>query len=184
MGVEIFEVHSLWSWRQSIWMAPYIIAMARQRAATKDPVMRDIIKKAMNSLYGKMLQDKTSMRNLRPYTSAPTFVKACWRPNFVDCHIMQMDDESGTPFFGLVETVKSGGIVLDTPRAAGFVILEMSKLLMLRAHYGFYKRTYGERAKLLFTDTDSLCYLIEAPDVMRDMLESKELLFDLAGALL
>jgi hypothetical protein len=182
MGVEIFEVHSMWSWRQSTWMMDYIIGMARQRATTKDPVLREIIKKAMNSLYGKMLQDKTSQRNLLPFTSAVAFVKACGRENFVDSHIVQMDDGPGVPFFGLVERRRTGGIVLDSPRAAGFTILELSKLVMLRVHYKFFKATYADRAKLLFTDTDSLCYCIEAPNPLGDMLRSKEVLFDLISA--
>ena len=184
MGVEIFEVHSLWSWRQSRWMMEYIVGMARQRAKTKDPVLREILKKAMNSLYGKMLQDKSSQRNLVPYTSALAFVKACSRPNFVDCHIMQIDTEPGVPFFGLVESTKKGGVVLDSPRAAGFAILELSKLLMLRGHYHFFKQSYGERARLLFTDTDSLCYCIEAPNPLEDMLRSRHVAFDLASAFL
>jgi len=136
----------------------------------------------MNSLYGKMLQDKSSQRNLRPFTSAVAFVKACASQNFVDSHIMQMDDKPGVPFFGLVETRKARGIVLDSPRAAGFTILEQSKLVMLRAHYRFFKGTYGDRAELLFTDTDSLCYKIEAPNPLEDMLRSKEVLFDLISA--
>jgi len=182
MGVEIFEVHSLWSWRQSTWMAEYITGMARQRATSKDPVLREVIKKAMNSLYGKMLQDKSSQRNLRPFTSAVAFVKACGRENFVDSHIMQLDDRPGVPFFGLVETRKARGIILDSPRAAGFTILEQSKLHMLRAHYNFFKPTYGDRATPLFTDTDSYCYHIVAPNPLEDMLRSKEVLFDLLTA--
>jgi hypothetical protein len=184
LGVQIFQVHSIWSWRQSTWMASYITGMARQRATSKDPVLKEVIKKAMNSLYGKMLQDKASQRNLLPYTSAVSFIHACARPNFIDAHVMQLDDKPGVPFFGLVERSKAGGIVLDSPRAAGFTILELSKLLMLRAHYGFFKQSYGRRARLLFTDTDSLCYCIEAPTVLEDMLRSKKVLFDLAGAFL
>jgi hypothetical protein len=184
MGVEIFEVHNMWSWRQSPWMSSYILRMARQRATSKDPVLREVIKKAMNSLYGKMLQDKSSQRNLVPHTSATAFIKACAKPNFIDAHIVQLDSEPGVPFFGLVETTKRRGIVLDSPRAAGFAILELSKLLMLRAHYNFFKQTYGPRATLLFTDTDSLCYCIEAPSVLEDMLRSKDILFDLSCAFL
>ena len=65
----------------------------------------------------------------------------------------------------------------------GFSILELSKLIMLKAHYGFFKRVFGDKATLLFTDTDSLCYHIVSEDALKEMLASKEVLFDLAKAL-
>ena len=36
-------------------------------------------------------------------------------------------------------------------------------------HYGTVKATYGDRATLLFTDTDSLCYAVETDDIYNDM---------------
>ena len=191
MGVQILDVHSVWSFSQTCWMSKYILAMAAKRTASKDPTERDCIKKAMNSLYGKMLQDKASQRNMIPFTCAKAFVKACSRPCFKDAHIMQVDSEPGMPFFALVEQAKRSGILLDSPRCAGFAILELSKLLMLRTHYGFFKGTYGPKAQLNFTDTDSLCYKIETPDVMKDMLKCVvqgagrlQTMFDLGCALL
>ncbi len=183
MGVELFEVHSLWSCRQCRWMKNYITGMAAKRAASDDPVVKDCIKKAMNSLYGKMLQDKSRQCNLTPFTDAVKFTKAASKSRARTYHIVHLDTEDNPYFFGLVETDRRGGPVLDTPRAAGFAILELSKLLMLRAHYGFFKASYGDKARLLFTDTDSLCYSIEAVDAMRDMLASTEVAFDLLTAL-
>ena len=72
---------------------------------------------------------------------------------------------------------------MDTPRAAGFAILELSKMLILRAHYDHFRAQYGDRATLLFTDTDSLCYLIRCEDISEDMLRASKVVFDLLEAL-
>ena len=42
-------------------------------------------------------------------------------------------------------------------------------------HYNYIKKEYGSRAKLLFTDTDSLTYEIETEDVCKDLWKRKEL---------
>ena len=42
-------------------------------------------------------------------------------------------------------------------------------------HYNYIKKEYGSRAKLLFTNTDSLTYEIEKEDVHEDLWKSKEL---------
>ena len=47
-------------------------------------------------------------------------------------------------------------------------------------HYGVVKATYGEKATLLFTDTDSLCYSIQTQYVYADM-KSKINLFDFSN---
>jgi hypothetical protein len=70
-------------------------------------------------------------------------------------------------------------IKLNKPVYVGFSILDISKTLMYDFHYGFIKNKYGNKAKLLFTDTDSLCYEIETKDVYQDMYDNKEM-FDLS----
>ena len=64
---------------------------------------------------------------------------------------------------------------MNKPIYAGMCILDLSKLHMYQFHYDVIKKTYQDKAKLLFTDTDSLCYHIRCDDFYKDMRDSKEL---------
>ena len=48
-------------------------------------------------------------------------------------------------------------LTLNKPIYVGFTVLEISKLTMYALHYDFMKMNFNN-FKLLFTDTDSLCY--------------------------
>ena len=45
-------------------------------------------------------------------------------------------------------------------------------------HYNYIKKKYGEDAKLLMTDTDSLCYEIKTEDFYKDISADVEAKFD------
>ena len=50
----------------------------------------------------------------------------------------------------------------------------MSKVLIYEFHYDYIKNKYGNKSKLLFTDTDSLMYEIKTEDVYEDFSSDKE----------
>ena len=54
-------------------------------------------------------------------------------------------------------------------------ISDLSKTLMDKFHYQYIKAKYQSKAKMIFTDTDSLTYLIEMEDVYKDFHEDKHL---------
>ena len=66
-------------------------------------------------------------------------------------------------------------LTLNRPAYVGMCILDLSKTLMYDFHYNYIKKKYNNRARLLFTDTDSLTYEIEAEDVYKDFWNDKDM---------
>ena len=62
-------------------------------------------------------------------------------------------------------------VLLDKPIYMGMYVLDISKTLMFEFYYETIKQRYNDRAKLLFTDTQSLCYFIDTDILENDRLE-------------
>ena len=61
-------------------------------------------------------------------------------------------------------------VTLDKPMYTGFTVLGLSKLHMYDFHYNHMMKKYGlEKAKLLFTNTDSLTYQVMTENLYEDM---------------
>ena len=74
--------------------------------------------------------------------------------------------------------MKRTKLKFDKPVYCGMGILDLSKSLMYDFHYKYILPKYGNKAKLLFTDTDSLCYEIETEDFFKDISGDVETKFD------
>ena len=62
----------------------------------------------------------------------------------------------------------------------GTTVLVLNKLHMYKLHYGHFRAVYGNLARLLYTDTDSLVYQIESDKVLADCYEHREDVFDMS----
>ena len=69
-------------------------------------------------------------------------------------------------------------VTLNKPVYVGQAILDISKAMMFNFWYGYIKPRYGDKARLLYTDTDSLIMLIETEDIYKDRAERPDI-FDL-----
>ena len=92
------------------------------------------------------------------------------KPNFDYCNIFCEDQ--------VAIHMKKTRLFFDKPVYLGMCILDISKTLMFDFHYNYMKQKYGDKAKLLFTDTDSLMYEIETSDFYKDISGDVENKFD------
>ena len=69
-------------------------------------------------------------------------------------------------------------VVLNKPTYVGMTVLDLSKTLMYRFHYEYIKPMYGDRAKLLFTETNSLMYEIQTHNFYKDISPDVSEMFD------
>ena len=74
-------------------------------------------------------------------------------------------------------------VKLNKPIYLGQAILDLSKTLMYKFHYEYIKPKYGDKARLLFTDTDSLCYEIQTEDFYKDITGDVSRWFDTSNYL-
>ena len=109
-----------------------------------------------NSLFGKIMENIRKRRvDVTLVTSEEKLSKLASKPTFVSSKIFN-----------------------ENLVAVGMCILDLSKTLLYDFHYNHIKQKYGSRAKLLFTDTDSLRYEIEAKDVYADFWSDKQRFFN------
>jgi hypothetical protein len=166
LGVVVTDLHRVWSFEQSPWMASHVQTLTTERAASKDPVVKQMLKISANSLYGKTGQDPLKHRSMTPHFSRESYSKAASKAtDFQEIY----DDGDG--FFGLTQPERRKDPLVNTPRAVAFAILELSKLFMLKTHYEIFRKKYKSDAKLLMTDTDSLVYEIKTENLWGELLE-------------
>ena len=92
------------------------------------------------------------------------------KPNFDHCNIFSEE---------LVAIhMKKTRLVFGKPVYLGMCILDLSKTLMYDFHYKYIRQKYGDKAKLLFTDTDSLMYEIQTEDFYKDIIADVKRRFD------
>ena len=74
--------------------------------------------------------------------------------------------------------MKKTEVYFNKPIYVGQAILDLSKTLMFDFHYNFIRKKYNNKAELLFTDTDSLMYLIQTDDFFHDIKKDVKKKFD------
>ncbi|KFM58535.1 hypothetical protein X975_19802, partial [Stegodyphus mimosarum] len=161
LGMKLTHVHKIIKFKQKAWLQPYIQFNTDQRKDAQTGYEKDFFKLMNNSVYGKTMENVRKHIDVQLVNTEKRAKKLVAAPTFHNFRIFDHD---------LVGIQRLQNCVsLNRPIYVGFVILELSKYHMYNFHYNHIKKQYGQRAKLLFTDTDSLTYEILTEDVYRDM---------------
>ena len=114
-----------------------------------------------NSVFGKTMENIRNRVNIKLVTDKKKAERLAAKPNFKHCNIFSEDL--------IAIHMKKTFLTFNKPVYLGMCILDLSKTLMFDFHYNYIKKKYGDKAKLLFTDTDSLMYEIQTEDFYEDI---------------
>jgi hypothetical protein len=163
LGMVLTKVHKVMSFKQSTWMKPYIDFNSDQRKVSKNSFEKDFYKLMNNAVFGKTMED------VRRHMEAHICLNMKQKDKMINSPRLQNWTIWGENY-GFFELSKSK-VELCKPIQVGFTVLELSKVHMYDFHYNYVMKKYGNKAKLLFTDTDSLCYELQTKDLFKDMKE-------------
>ena len=161
-GIKLKKIHQGIKFTESEWLKPYIDMNTNLRTQAKNNFEKDFFKLMNNSVFGKTMENIRNRVNIKLVNTKEELKKLAAKPNF-----------KGPPKIfseNLVSVhMKKTSLTMNKPVYLGMCILDLSKTLMYDFHYNYIKRKYGDKAKLLFTDTDSLLYEIITKDFYKDI---------------
>ena len=160
-GLKIEKIHSGLAFRQEAVMKDYIELNSKRRAQSTNEFDSNFYKLLSNALYGKTIERIDKRVTARIVSNISKFQCLTSKPLF----------KSGTRINENLMSVilNQAKITLNKPSYLGPAVLDLAKLSLYDFHLCKIKKFYGNKAKLLFTDTDSLMYEIQTEDVYADL---------------
>ena len=169
-GLKLKKIHRGIKFIESEWMKPYIEMNANLRTKAKNNFEKDFFKLMNNSVFGKTMENIRNRVNVKLVNTEERLKKLSAKPNYKSCKIFNEN---------LISVhMKKTSLTMNKPVYLGMCILDLSKTIMYDFHYNYIKPKYGEKAKLLFTDTDSFMYEIETEDFYKDISKDVKDRFD------
>ena len=177
-GMKVTKVSKVITFYQEAWLAPYINFNTGKRAKAENDFEKDFYKLMNNAVFGK------TMENLRNRVDVQFVTDYAGWGHHAAKKDMTIQNKLASPLYDghviynehlAAIKMKKKSLTLNKPIYAGMSILDLSKLHMYQFHYDYIKPKYGDKAKLLMTDTDSLCYHVEAEDFYQDMKDDGHL---------
>jgi len=153
--------------RQETWLKPYVDFNTMMRRNSKNDFEKNYFKLMVNAYFGKTMESVRKRSSVKITNEESKALRLASDPR---CKSWDILDEKL-----VMINLEKKKVILSKPIYVGFTILDVSKYFMFKFHYENIISEYGVRAKLLFSDTDSLCYEIQTADVFEDMKKNLDL---------
>src|ERR1043165_5429652 len=170
LGLKLTKIHRGIKFEQSAWLKKYIDLNTGLRTKATTDFEKDFFNLMNNSVFGKTCENIHNRVAIKLVCDEKEAIKLAARPSYDRVTIF---DENLTAIH-----MKRTKLYYNKPMYLGMCILDLSKTLMFDFHYNYIKSKYGDRAKLLFTDTDSLAYEIKTDDFFADIASDVRDRFD------
>ena len=170
LGLKLKHIHRGIRFREKPWMKSYIELNMDLRTKGKNDFEKDFFKLMNNSVFGKTMENIRNRVDVRLVNNQDKAKKLISKPNLK--HWTRFDEN----LIGV--HLKRIKLTFNKPVYCGMAILDLSKTLIYDFHYRYILPKFGKNQKLLFTDTDSLCYEIETDDFFEDIADDVEKMFD------
>ena len=196
-GMRLTKIHRGIRYSESKFLEKYIVSNTESRKVAKNEFEKDFFKLMNNSVFGKTMENVRNRSKIKimngqeteklerliakPYYRGASVFGSSKLVSVKETNNLERIREALVPLKGLMLVSVSMGestVVLNKPIYLRQAILDLSKTLMYGFHYGYVKPKYGDRARLLFTDTDSLCYQIQTENFYEDISKDVPKWFD------
>ena len=168
-GLMLKRVHKVIEFEQEAWLKPYIMMNTELRMPAKNDFEKDFFK-LMNNVFGKTMENVRNHRHIKIVTNDKRRSILASERNYHSTKYISKDL--------LIMEMKKVEVKMNKPIYRGQAILDISKTLMYEFWYDYIKPMYGDKAKLFYTDTDSLVMHIKTEDFYKDIANDVERLFD------
>ena len=170
LGLKLKHIHRGIKFKEKPWMKSYIELNTDLRTKGKNDFEKYFFKLMNNSVFGKTMENIRNRVDVRLVNNQDKAKKLISKTNLK--HWTRFDEN----LIGV--HLKRIKLTFNKPVYCGMAILDLSKTLIYDFHYRYILPKFGKKQKLLFTDTDSLCYEIETEDFFADIADDVEKMFD------